>query len=516
MKRAFSPNPKVYSFGGPTALNREVVTDNQVRWDEETIRWGGDQNDDSFPMRLLMAVNQSPTATSCLNTLESFTKGAAFDDEALMSHPIDSQGTTLWDFHCRICEYFSKLDSYSVNFKFNQNNKITSAYPVGVETVRFVRPANEKSSKINEVKVNPYFGTAEYDTKFTAKYPVFNLETVKEEINLLGKDYPGQIYFFGTVKPPYKFYPVPQYWSGKQWIYVDGNIQEFHKNNLENGFFQSALINMIGNPNQMSSNPKFQEEYLDSNSVKRKRSTKTIGQEFDMQMSNAFSGARKAGTAMVLWSLNKDQAINVHAFPVNSNFDILSGTLTDSMRGITTATGVPAILANLPQQTSSLGSDGNAIRAAIDLMQSRVSWRQQNLENFYNTVLLHNHFNKTTAKVKIKNFVPITTQITVDDKFFEVLQPEEKREFIKTNVPGFEQLELFPVETTPQQDTEEEKQLNKTLTNLSGRQQIQLNRIARQYDRKQITPDQARLQLKNGFGFSDQDVNIWLGEETAQ
>jgi hypothetical protein len=96
-----------------------------------------------------------------------------------------------------------------------------------------------------------------------------------------------------------------------------------------------------------------------------------------------------------------------------------------------------------------------------------------------------------------------------------VLTDKEKKDFVKKNVPGMsdiiqeEQQVVDPETGEPL--TVEETQINEKLTNLTGKQQIQLNRITRQFGKGEISADQAKLLLKQGFGFSDLDVNTWLG-----
>jgi hypothetical protein len=54
-------------------------------------------------------------------------------------------------------------------------------------------------------------------------------------------------------------------------------------------------------------------------------------------------------------------------------------------------------------------------------------------------------------------------------------------------------------------------QANATLTNLSGRQHQNVMRIVRQFGSGKINKAQASLMLKNGFGFTDADVDTFLG-----
>lgn len=497
-KRYVSPFPTAYSLN-PKALTREISTTNQKNFLEDTIIYG---EDDCLPLRIAQAVEESPATSACIATVSQFIKGSRFSDQNLMGLKVDQHGTTLWDFHTQLSDYLSLFEGFAVNFKYDFEGRITNAYILPFESVRFVKSS---SRDIKLLKYNPYFGTVEYKKDYTITYNAFNPKTILNEIQAQGIAYQGQVYYYGSTRPLYKFYPVPKYWSGKDWIYVDGKIQEFHKENLDNGFFQSVLMNVIGDPNQPSKNPKYQEIYTDESGIKRTRSSKTVGEEFNEQMGEAFSGSKKAGTALVQWSLNADTSTKIQAFPTNSNFDVLAGTLSDAIRGITMATEVPAVLANLPQQQSSLGSDGNSIQKAVELMQSRVSSKQRKLELFYNEILLP--MMGISAEVKIVNFVPVAQEVKVEDKFWEILPESAKIEYIKQNVPGFSTLQIQP---TVVESAVAEQVVNDSLKNLTGRQLQGIQRIVRKYNKEELTFEQAAQLLKTGFGFTDNDINAWI------
>ncbi len=528
-KKSFSPHAKVYEVArDPQALERERVTRSQVRFDEDTIIWG---DDDSLPLRIMKAVDDSPTATACLSEVAKFIKGSKFTSDELMNLQINEQGETLWDLHAQLSDYEALIDGFAVKFSFSNQGKILQAHTTGIESCRLKKNPDDKSKKITTIKYNPYYGVDSLFTRdMTREYPVFDMEAVKDQINLLGNNFPGQIYFYGSERPLYKFYPVPKYWSGKHWIYVDSQIQTFHKQNLDSGFFQSVLMNMIGDPSAESNNPDNQKEVTGTDNVKRKKSTKTVGQEFDERMSSMFSGVGKAGRAMVLWSNNADEAVKVSAFPVNAQFDLLSGTFTDAIRGITIATEVPAILANLPQQVSSLGSDGASMKAAVELMQSRVVARQRILENFYNNVLLPNLETPVKEKVKIVNYSPISTPVEIDDKYWEFMSDEEKAAFINSNVPNVKITRTFvPVVTPPPTQTNENgevippeqqmptEQVNDALKNLNIADINKVQKIVARYNlslkepgnSKALTYDQAK-QIILSYGFTEEQTAAWL------
>lgn len=463
IKKFSEPSPRAYG----TRINRYEENDdpqagglrrsesriNQTRGDTKTLIWG---ERDALPLLILDAVNKSPTASSCIGKIEKFIRGSGFSDPGLESMVIDEQGTTLLQLHQYLSTYMALLEGFTVNFKYNGEGKpqITNAFGVPLECFRFKKP-EENTTVINELAYNPYFGTGEYTQAQNKVFNTFCIEDVIAQQEAKGDDYAGQVYFYGRVRPPYKFYPVPKYWSAEKWIYVDANIQEFHKENLSNGFFMSALLNVIGDPNEMSQDPRYMKRVVGTDGVERNEPTKTVGEVFDIEMAKTFSGTKKAGSVMVMWSVNQDQFVKVSNFPVNTNYDVMSGTFTDAIRGITIGTEVPAILANLPQQASSLGSDGNAMKAAIELMQANARDPQSVLEQFYNMVLIPNHVNGSSlAKVKILPYSPITTSVTIDKQYWDFLNDKEKATFIKTNVPSV-QIDRTPdTQAKPEQSPE--------------------------------------------------------------
>jgi hypothetical protein len=431
-----SPNPTVFSLTGrnipeaqsPEALKREATTRSQVNFAEDTIIYG---EDDAVPLRLAQAVQESPAASACISTISKFIKGASFSDKDLMKVKINKTGQTLWDLHCVLSNNLALFEGFALNFKYNESYKITNIYVLGFENVRMVKPEDDLATEITHVKYNPYFGTQEFKKEFTKCYPLFDLKLLPDQIADLDtiekrKAFPGQVYYYGSTKPLYRFYPVPDYWSCKKWIYIDAKIQEFHAENLENGFFQSVLMNVIGDPNALSKNPRLQEEYTDENGVKKKRATKTVGEEFNDSMAANFSGTRKAGNVMVQWSLNDKDKPLVTEFPSNTNADLFNTLQNLTTKNITIGTNVPSILANIHEGVS-LGSDGNTIQKSVEIMQSNVKEKQNLLMSLYNDIIIPNLHLEEKVKlttVEIVQFNPITTKIEIEDKFWEALTPE--------------------------------------------------------------------------------------------
>lgn len=511
-----SPFPQ--SFGGgskksPEDLEREISTRNQLDALENTITWG---IDNAFPLKLAETVAASPAASSCINTIAKFIKGDSFSNKDLMKLKINKQGQTLWDLHCAISDTLALFEGFSVNFKFGGNGKITNAYQLPIENCRFVKPEDDLATNITEIKYNPYFGTGMYKQEYTSVYPIYDPESLEKQIKASGTKFKGQVYYYGNVKPLYRFYPVPDYWSAKKWMYVDSKVQEAHAENLDNGFFSSVLLNMIGNPNADSQNPAFIQETKNPDGTKSRRSTKTVGQEFNEDMSGMFSGSKKMGAVMTLWSLKQELSPKITPFTSTTNADLFLALQDLTTKNITIATRTPGILANISEGVN-LGSGGSEIQKAVEIMQSNTTEQRRRLEQFYNEIVLPNleikgYTYKKTDAVEIVNYNPITVPVTIDQLVWQTLSSSEKRKFIQKN---FSSIELDELPEAPQVLDEEgnpapDPIVNENLRNMTGRQLQAVQRIVRKFNTGELTYEQAAQLLKDGFSFTDDNVDIWL------
>lgn len=510
-RKSISANPKVFYRSSPENLEREATTLGQKDFSENTLRWG-DKND--FPLLLAKYVQDSPAASACIETKAKFIKGAGFSDPDLMKIVVNKNGQTLWDLHSILSDTLAMFEGFAVNLKFSSEKTITNVFNMAIENARFVKPDDDLATNITSIKYNPYFGTADFQKKYTKEYALYDPSALDDQLSK-GKNFTGQVYYYGKTKPLYRFYPVPTYWSAKKWIYVDGKIQEFHAENLENGFFSSVIMQMIGDPSKMSNNPKYMREEKQADGSIKKIPTKTVGEEFSDMMGDSFSGTKKAGAALVLWANNKDSAAKIDAFPSTTNADMFVALQDLTTKNITIATRVPGILANISEGVS-IGGDGNEIEAAIELMQSNTVDDRNRLAQFYNEVLLPNLVvgNQKIKKgsiVEIVNYNPVTTKIELDDKFWNVLDDKEKRDFVRRNISAVQLREEDPqTDATGQDLPPGELQLNSILLNLTGRQQQQLMRVVREFGKGTLSQQLATIQLQS-FGLSDNQIVEVLG-----
>jgi hypothetical protein len=340
-------------------------------------------------------------------------------------------------------ESLAVYEGFALNVKYSPEGKITQFYYVPFENCRLAEP--DSIGIISEIKYNPYFGTNQYKQSSTETYDTFNPDqaVVMSQMKRRGKGYKGQILYWGSTRALSRFYPQPSYYSSKNWMEVDARIGEFHVNNLRNGFLQSVLFKIIGNPNA----PSTMDSAFDStNNVQE--SVKTVGEAFDEMMSESFSGTERVGNVMALWANNKDEFPSVEAFPSSANAQVLDLLQTLTTKNITIATKVPAILANIHEGVS-LGGDGNTIEASVKLMQQRVAKWQSRLEQEY-IKIFKNWYTPVDIDIEIVDHNPFPSEGAIDPLVWAELNPETKKKYIQdhTNIEYVEPVQQPSVNPT--------------------------------------------------------------------
>lgn len=404
---------------------RRQHVENPIQYNGENHLLYGSQ--DNFPLKLSQLVYDSPAASSCISVIADFIEGDGFSND-IGSKVVNNQGETLSVIHHLVAESLAMYEGFSINLKYSAEGKITQMYFVPFENCRFAKP--DSKGIITEIHYNAYFGTSLYNQQHTEVYDTFNPDpaVVLQQIKKRGKFYKGQILYCGSTRALSRFYPQPSYYSAKNWMEVDSRIGEYHVNNLRNGFLQSVILKMIGNPNAPATDPQYSE--YDSENQKQEP-VKTVGEVLDEQMSERFSGTERVGNVMVMWAANKEEFPAIEGFPSGANTQLLDTIQTLTTKNITIATKVPAILANIHEGVS-LGGDGNTIQASVKLMQQRAAKWQAILEAQYSRILT-NFTKPILDTVEIVDHNPFPTETVIQPEIWAELNPETKKKWIEEN-----------------------------------------------------------------------------------
>lgn len=375
---------------------------------------------DNFPLVWHQAISESPSATSCVSTIQDFLEGAGFDPTELENLQVNSKGETLFQIHQKVAKDFGEYEGFYYLLRYNALGQVTEWEVLPFENCRLGRP--DDKGYISKIHYNPFFGTADYKTnKDTVCYDVFNPKEVGAQIKRDGDKFKGQVYFYGTTNALSRFYPMPEAHSAMKWMKVEAGVADYHEDNINNGFLQPFMLLMKGDPNAPVNNP-------DATSSERPQ---TQAELFDEIVSENFMGAKRVGNMFVHWVTNPEEAPTVLAFPSNNSGDQFITLDTQATKKITVAWKVPSILANINEGVS-LGGDGNMVRVAVKLMQQRVKPQQRIMTDSYEKILklLKTPYSQT---ISITPYNPYPELEILDDKIWNEMTPEERRDWIDAN-----------------------------------------------------------------------------------
>ena len=359
------------------------------------------------------------------------------------------------------------------------------------------------------------------DAKEKAReYPAFNTN------NPVG----SQIFYYKEYNPLSDLYPLPYYYQGLNMIESDIQVSRHLLGNAKQGFSATKLINLNnGDP--------INEEHKG---------------EVERGLLNKFTGS-EGRRVIIMFNKSKDNEANIQDLGVSmltkedfTNVNNLIQSEIMSCHGITS----PVLFG-----ISTPGSLGqrNEMRDAFEIFtKTYVNDRQQTLEtictkfrnmqgevgeftiqpveplkfefgeSIVSANLSQDEIREIMGKQPIEKAVKQASQLITDNinalsplvanKVLESMTSDEIRGLAglppanplsTPSVPG-------AVQTNPNSTPVQQSQ-NEAIRNLTGRQYQNVMRIVRQFGNGKLTKEQASLMLKNGFGFTDEDVNTFLG-----
>lgn len=316
------------------------------------------------------------------------------------------------------------------------------------------------------------------DNKEKARiYPAFNPN------NPIG----SQIFYYKEYNPLSEIYPLPYYYQGLNTIESDIQVSRHLLGNAKQGFSGTKLINLNnGDP--------LNEEHKG---------------EVERGLLNKFTGS-EGRRVVIMFNKSKDNEANIQDLGVSmltkedfTNVNNLIQSEIMSCHGITS----PVLFG-----ISTPGALGqrNEMRDAFEIFtKTYVNDRQQLLENI---VTKFRNMQGESGEFKIQPVEPLSFQFS-EQIISQNLTQNEIREImgkepLATTDVTADGVKALP-ETTEVVNTP--IQQNEAIRNLSGRQYQNVMRIVRQFGNGKLTKQQASLMLKNGFGFTDADVDTFLG-----
>jgi len=351
-------------------------------------------------------------------------------------------------------------------------------------------------------------------------------ETAKEfePFNRTAKE--PTIFYFKEYRCDLGIYPLPSWVAACNWIESDVEVSKATLTKAMTGFSASKMINFF------TGEPAEDEKRAITNQVK-----------------NKFNGS-EGETVLITFNTEKLQAPEVldlgSSDLTKEDFTRIDELITSN---IFAAHSVTHPLLFGIQQAGKLGN-ASELKTAFDIFKNTyANAKQRQIEQVVNYFA---QVNGVIAKFKIKDIEPvgididaatmlqvapkewITDKLGIDAKYFEVNQSQGAKQVINAlnslsplvankvlESMGEDEIRSL-VNLSPKSSTLDANGMpivapvganstNDVLTNLTGRQRQNIMAIVRQFGQGKLTKQQAAIMLKSGFGFTDDDVNAYLG-----
>jgi len=267
-----------------------------------------------------------------------------------------------------------------------------------------------------------------------------------------------QIFYYKVYRPGCKVYPIPNYIGCIPYIETDIEISNYHLNNIKNGFWGGKVITFI------AQQPTAEE-------------MRAISKQFKYTK----AGTDNAGKFVLNFVPNKDAAPVIESLePDDSDtkFEILNKTV---LQEIFVGHQIVSPMLMGVRVEGQLGGRTELLDAYELFKNTYVNGRQQIVEKIINY-----HAENITGISNAFAIIPT-----------EPITPAQQE-----------------VAAEQQQEQAQQAQVNDALRNLTGRQMQNVMRIINKYGKGVLTYEQAVTMLRGGYGLTDADIDMMLGEST--
>lgn len=416
----------------------------------------GDRN--NYSNYLISLYGESPKHGAIIKGKVNYIFGKGFDD---VTKKANTKGET-WNQILKRSILDDELHGgFYLQVLWNALGNIAEVYHIEFQKVR-------ASKDLRKFYIKDDWELSDFKEK-PREYPAFNMS-----------DRTGvQILFVKQYNPKSDVYPLPSYFQGLNYIESDIQVSRHILGNAKHNFVATKLINF--------NNGLPQEE--EQEEVERDLKRKFANHDGD-RVVIAFNPSKENAVDIVdlgETSLTKEDFTNINNLIQQEIFACHQVT-SPMLFGIKTE--------------GQLGGRSE-IRDAYQIFQNTyVNERQQEHEQTF---------------TKIMNLAGIEgeqTIIPVEPLSFEfseaIMAANMTREEIREKL-GLQDEMTAPAASGETTAVAQPMQANDSIKNLSGRQYQNVMRIVRQFGSGKINKQQASLMLKSGFGFTDNDVNTFLG-----
>ena len=369
----------------------KIVKDNN----SDLIKYGADN---SFPQNLINQLDESGTATACIDVLSQYIYAEGLVNEQLGNFKINDK-QTFNELIAEVTSYVSPFQAVPLYVMRGLDGKVKELKLVPFEQIR----RTDRGTFI----VNPTFGTKQFKKEKSKEYPAFygaeiTPQELQEHVFEWGEEV-GEILYYFRKKPMKNHYPIPTYYSAIEDINTDSENSKYELESVTNSFLPSGILNIVGNydDTQRDESGMTQQDYLDQTLLQ------FTGSEKDE------TGASGRQKLLILQAKTKEE---LAVYQPLSNEGILNAIENSTRRvaeKVARAFGVPPFLIGLG---GNVGFSTNIIADNIELFNNRVKVLQELISDAFEQCFPNLDF--TLTQLKPIKFIDkeILKDLTVDER----------------------------------------------------------------------------------------------------
>jgi len=344
---------------------------------------------------------------------------------------------------------------YSLNVIWTRDRKnIAEIYHLDFSRVRCGK-INMDTDEIEKYYYSPDWGNIR-------KFPPTEYDTFNQE-----DGDPSQIYYYKQYSPSNSYYPQPDYSGAIAAINIDVQIKEFHSNNLMNGMLPSLWINM-------------------NNGIPGEEEQRLVTRALESQ----FTSVNNAGRPIISFNESKELSPEITQIATSGNDQYYSTIYDDIVRTILSAHRVSSGELYGISTAGKLGSRNEIVDHSEYFRKMVILPYQKELLGCFDKLVSLKFQKPTSFEIKpLSIFLTgdVTDNPAVIDKPVTSVEAESEKMIINENIKG-----------------------------LKGREYQNLMRIVREYNKGKITKQQATQMLMGGYGLSEEDCGVWLGDDEEE
>jgi hypothetical protein len=275
---------------------------------------------------------------------------------------------------------------------------------------------------------------------------------------------PSQVYYYKQYSPSNSYYPQPDYSGGLAAIEIDVNIKEFHANNLKNGMMPTLWIDFL-------------------NGMPGPEEQRLVTRALESQ----FTSVNNAGRPIISFSEGPELSPKITQIQPSANDGYYAAIYEDIVRTILSSHRVSSGELYGISTAGKLGTRNEIVDHSEYFRKMVIQPYQKELLGTFDKLVSLKFQKPTSFEIKPLSIYltgDVTDNPAVIDKPVTSVEAESDKMIINENIKG-----------------------------LKGREYQNLMRIVREYNKGKITRQQASQMLMAGYGLSEDECGVWLGEE---